>query len=323
MLKVLDDESAIRKYRRQFTRSFKPFIDEKITINLGHPGGTVKAKVAWSDRLGIWMFQEKISESRYWHAFGTGRPSASSHIPITCEINFPAKGIDRRIGGALAEDSRGRIFVVHRGRIGGGKKGVGKTQFEDHYRGAWATMEDGGLETTVALIGVLDSPRFVRQVTQFVRKVERIKDIISQKSPQLEMAFDELRFREELVGVAYHRIEHDLRMKCDYDLIVTDLHKALVKSGMKVGNNLTRDLFVVNAKGRVASVFEVLTDVSTDGLNSGIAKLLLNNVDLTERPSLVLVIPETIDQLLEMKLKKLGIDVLVYEWKHDHAVFSI
>ena len=32
MLKVLDDESAIKKYRRQFVKSFKPFIDEKIPV---------------------------------------------------------------------------------------------------------------------------------------------------------------------------------------------------------------------------------------------------------------------------------------------------
>ncbi|MCX5845548.1 MAG: hypothetical protein NTW12_04200 [Deltaproteobacteria bacterium] len=219
MLKVIDDETAIKKYRRQFIKSFKPFIDEKIPVNLGHPGGTVKANVSWSNTLGIWIFQEKISDSRYWHAFGTGKPSGSSHIPINCEINFPKNGIDRRIGGAIAADRDGQIFVVHRGKIGGGKKGVGKTLFEDHYRGVWTVMEDGTVETTVALIGVLSSPRFVRQVTQFVRKVNRIKDLTSQSS-QLEMTFDELLFREELVGKTYDEVTHDPKTQCDHGLIV-------------------------------------------------------------------------------------------------------
>lgn len=321
MLKVLDDESAIKKYRRQFIKSFKPFVNEKIPVNLGHPGATVKAKVSWSDSLGIWMFHEKISDSRYWHAFGTGKPSESSHIPITCEINFPIRGIDRRIGGAMAADRDGLVYVVHRGKIGGGKKGVGKSLFEDHYRGVWANMEDGPAETTVALIGILNSPRFVRQVTQFVRKVDKVKDLISSRSSQLEITFDELRFREELVGAAFDKIEHDPKAKCDHGLIVMDLYSALNSHRCKAGNDLTRDLFIVNTKGKITIVFQVVTDVSTAALNSGTAQLLLNNIDLPERPRLILTVPERIDETLEAKLRKLGVDILVYEWQENSAVF--
>ena len=323
MLKVLDDEKAIKKYRRQFIKSFKPFIDEKIPVNLGHPGGTVKAKVAWSNVLGVWIFQEKISDSRYWHAFGTGKPSKSSHIPTTCEINFPIRGIDRRIGGALAADRYGRIFVVHRGKIGGGKKGIGKSFFEDNYRGVWTTMEDGPFESRVALIGVLHSPRFVRQVTQFVRKINRIKDL-SYQSAQLEITFDELLFREELIGAAFDTAEARLNLKdeCDHGLVVLDLYTALNSHGFKVANDLTRDLFTLNKKGRIADVFQIVPDVSIAGINWATAHLLLNAIDLPERPRLILSIPEAIDQSLEAKLKKLGIDVLVYKWQRDHVLFS-
>jgi hypothetical protein len=321
MLKVLDDESAIKKYRRQFIKSFKPHISAKIPVNLGHPGATVKAKVFWSDSLGIWMFHEKISDSRYWHAFGTGKPSESSHIPITCEINFPIRGIDRRVGGAMAADRYGRIFVVHRGKIGGGQKGIGKALFEDHYRGVWATMEDGSVDTTVALIGELNSARFVRQITQFVRKVDKVKDLISSRSSQLEITFNELSFREELIGEANDSMEHDPKAKCDHGLVVMDLYTALNRHGCKAGNDLTRDLFIVNAEGKVVVVFHVVTDVSTATLNSGTAQMLISNIDLPERPRLILTVPDNVDEALEAKLKKLGVDILVYEWQENSAVF--
>jgi hypothetical protein len=267
------------------------------------------------------MFHEKIADSRYWHAFGTGKPSESSHIPITCEINFPIRGIDRRVGGAMAADRYGRIFVVHRGRIGGGQKGIGKALFEDHYRGVWATMEDGSVDTTVALIGELNSARFVRQITQFVRKVDKVKDLISSRSSQLEITFDELSFREELVGMTYNEFKHAPKTKCDHGLIVMDLHTALIEQGLKVGNDLIRDLFTVNRKGKITAVFEVVTDTSTAALNSGTAQLLLNNIDLPERPRLVLTVPDNLDEALESKLKKLGIEILVYDWHRDQAVF--
>ena len=321
MLKVLDDESAIKRYRRQFIKCFKPFIDEKIPVNLGHPGATVKAKALWSERLGIWMVHEKMSGNRYGHAFGAEKPAGSSHIPITCEINFPAKGIDRRIGGALAEDRNGRIFVVHRGRIGGGKKGVGKALFDDHYRGVWAIMEDGPAETTVAVIGVLNSPRFVRQVSQFVRKVDRMKDIFSSRTSQLEISFDELHFREELIGASYADSLTDPASMCDHGLIVKDLYDLLLRRGFKAGNDLERDLLIVNARQEITAVIEVTTDASTQTIQSAAAQLLLVNTDLPKQPRLILTVPASIDETLNRKLKKLGVDVLAYEWKHDQAVF--
>jgi hypothetical protein len=321
MLRVLDDESAIKRYRRQFIKCFKPFIDEKISVNLGHPGATVKAKVLWSERLGIWMVHEKMSGNKYGHAFGAEKPTGSSHIPITCEINFPAKGIDRRIGGALAEDRNGRIFVVHRGRIGGGKKGVGKALFDDHYRGVWAIMEDGSAETTVALIGVLNSPRFVRQVSQFVRKVDRMKNIFSSRTSQLEISFDELHFWEELVGASYTDPLTDPSSMCDHGLIVKDLYDALSRRGFKAGNDLERDLLIMNARQEITAVFEVTTDASIQRIQSAAARLLIANADLPKQLRLFLAVPEAIDETLNRKLKKLGVEVLAYEWRGDQAVF--
>ncbi len=321
MLKVIDDEYAIRKYRRQFVKSFKPFIDEKIPVTLGHPGGTVKGKISWSESLGIWMFHEKISESRFWHAFGIGRPSGASPIPITCEINFPIRGIDRRIGGALAADRDGRVFVIHRGILGGGKKGVGKSLFADHYRGVWAMMGDGLLETPVALIGVLNSPLFVRQVTQFIHKIDVIKNSFSSRSSQLEMTFEELSFREDQIGKSHIRPIINPGFACDHGLIIKDLHDILILRGFKAANDPERDLFIANKKGEITTVFQVLPDASENSIQQGMAHLLLANADLPEWPRLILIVPETMDKTLETKLGKLGIRVLVYEWQKDKAAF--
>jgi len=323
MLRLLEDESDIQKYRRQFIKSFKPFWNEKIQVTLGHPGGAIEAKVFWSDRLGIWMHQGKKSGNRCGHAFGVGKPVKASSIPITCEINFPLHGIDRRMGGALAKDRHGRIFVVHRGKIGGGKKGVGKSLFDKHYRGAWAVMEDGDCETAVALVGSLNSPRFVRQTIQFIRKIDSMKDSISRRSSQMEMAFDDARFREELIGAVCGPSERYPVSDCDHGLIVLDLHVALKKKGIKTANDPVRDLFAVNANGQTVAVFQIMTAHSTSALNAGIASLLLNNVDLISKPLLILVIPAGIDPALAGKLKQIGIDTLEYGWRGDCAVFPL
>src|SRR5450759_1481897 len=160
MLKVIEDQLVIKKYAKRFAKKFKPFIDEEIKVKLGHQGASFPAKVLWSKKLGIWKFSRIIKDTRYWNAFGVGKPQESNLLSITAEINFPWAGIDRKTGGAFAEDAWGNIFVIHRGKIGGGKKGVGKSLFEHSYRGVWSFMEDGKAVTQVAIIGALNYHRF-------------------------------------------------------------------------------------------------------------------------------------------------------------------
>jgi len=321
MLKIIQDGDAIRKYQRQFIRNFKPYVDEVIPVYLGHPGASTAVKVLWSDRLGIWLFSGKTEENRYWNAFGMIKPKINTHIPITCEINFPMSGIDRRIGGAFAKDRKGRIFVVHRGRIGGGKKGVGKALFSDHYRGVWEIMEDGEEETTVALIGALHSPRLLRQVAQFIHKIDRIKENASHPSLQMEMKFETITFRESLVGERYCDQEKDKDSECDHGLVVKDLSESLRRQGMKVGNDGLHDLFISGDEGNITDVFQIRTTCTPLSLHAGAARLLLNSLRRLPSPRLILVIPEEPESVLAGKLKNLNIEILSYTWDQDRAHF--
>jgi hypothetical protein len=321
MLKVVENEQAISRHRRQFMRSLKQFTDEVIPVELGHPGASTRAKVVWSERLGIWFFPTKIAGHRYWNAFGVGRPESGSHISITCEINFPFSGIDRRTGGAFAEDGSGRVFVVHRGKLGGGRKGVGKGLFEDHYRGVWEVMDDGGEETTVAMIGVLNSPRFARQVAQFVRKIARIKETAAAISAQSELHFDELSLREDLIGDLCPNQERETGSECDHGLIVRDLSEALREQGLRTGNDGCRDLLVMNRKGRILAVFQILTEMSPTGIHAGATQLLLDGLSLPGDPLLILALPRAPEEALREKLKRLNIGLLIYGWEGDRAVF--
>ncbi len=322
MLKIIREEAAIRRYQRQFIRSFKSFVNEKIPVHLGHPGASTEAKVLWCSRLGIWLYSGKTEEGRYWNAFGIDKPKKNAHISITCEINFPAGGIDRRIGGALAKDRKGRIFVVHRGKIGGGKKGIGKALFADHYRGVWEIMEDGDEETTVALIGVLNSPRLARQIAQYIHKINQIKGAVSYRSSQLEMKFEPITFRETLVGEKYCDLEKDKDAECDQGLVVKDLADCLRRRGMKVGNDGFIDLFIANNKGEMTTVFQVKTTPGSLNVHAGAAQLLLNSLRCTPPPRLILVVSEKPDAALAEKFKKLNIDILPYAWNQDQAQFS-
>lgn len=321
MLKVIENEPAISKYQRQFIRAFRSQATETFSVTLGHPGASVKAKVAWSESLGIWFFSRKVAGSRYWNAFGIGRPVGGAAIAITCEINFPLCGIDRRTGGGFAQDRAGRILVVHRGRLGGGRKGIGKALFESRYRGVWETMDDGGEESSVAVIGQIESPRLARQITEFIGKIARIKEMASARSSQTELTFGELCLREELIGARYCEPERETGAECDRGLIVRDLAEALKKQGLRTGNDDHRELMVMDRENRILAIFQILTDMTASHLYARAMQLLLNAPTPPETPRLILVLPGNPDNTLREQFQRLGIKILTYVWQETGAVF--
>jgi hypothetical protein len=95
-------------------------------------------------------------------------------LPIVCEINPPLEGLEKRTQGAFAQDN-GHIWLLYRGKIGGGRPGIGKRLFFENYLGG---INDINGERFV-IIGDIRSTNFVESVRNFVREVERIKGLVS------------------------------------------------------------------------------------------------------------------------------------------------
>jgi hypothetical protein len=65
---------------------------------------------------------------RFWNAFGTELKETGSQS-IVVEVNPPLRRLDGRASGLFAKNSAGFTYLLHRGRVGGGAKGVGKNAF--------------------------------------------------------------------------------------------------------------------------------------------------------------------------------------------------
>jgi len=322
MLKILSDAQTVARCERLFIRRFRPFWDRKVPVKIGHQGASFAAQAAWSERLGIWMAVRE-EQGRYGHIFGTTRPSPGGSVSIACEINFPQNGVDRRIGAAFARDDSGRIYVIHRGKIGGGQKGIGKNLFEKRYRGVWADLDEDGPLIMVAVVGEVGSPRFPRQVAQFVRKVTIIKDAVSTSaSAQTAMPLDDRRFLEELTGERYEDMRPDLSRACDHALIVRDLAAALKGLGYRTGNDSHEDLFALNGGNRAATVFHINADTRRRKIHEGITRLFFSSLSRRGPCRLVLVVPEPPEALLRTRLQGLNIETLTYDWQDEVAVFA-
>ena len=271
--------------------------------------------------MGIWKFSQTIKEVRYWNAFGIDKPGTSSVLSIASEINFPWAQIDRKTGGAFAEDAWGNVFVIHRGKIGGGRKGVGKSLFEHNYRGVWSFMEDGDSISQVAVIGNLASGRFALQAAQFVKKIEIMK-LSTAASAQTEMDFAEITFREDLIGSAIPLPEDEIVSACDHDLVVSELAALLQRQKIKIGNDTESELFTVDPdENRISYIFEVLTDTKEKNVLAAAGKLLLQTSAAALNPLPVLVLPEDKASHYGEELKRINISVIGFHWQEERVFF--
>lgn len=321
MLKVIQKKADIKKASEKFTKKFEIIADSNIYVRVGYPGGDFQTKVKWINELGIWICSY-TRYKRHINLFGIGKPVKDSLVPITCEINFPVVGINRRFGGAFISDSSEEVFVAHRGKIGGGRKGIGKSLFEDNYRGEWTTIEDGDSDSDVALIGALSSQRFVDQVRQFVFEIDRIKKSINSPESKAKTLHNDKAFREEFSGKKkQYKVGNYIEAKCDHGLIVNTLSNAMKELGYQVFNDRNRDLYIIGKNKVMAAIFEVKTDISTSSIYSAIGQLLLNSIDVEKNPRLFLTVPEKINKFLETKLSRLGIEIITYKWRRNNPVF--
>ncbi len=78
----------------------------------------------------------------------------------------------------IGRDGEGVIVLAHRGTIGGGKPGVGKTLFWDNFMGPTDMLYDGLDMTTCAFVARLGTGTLLNDLRRFVDEVARIKRLM-------------------------------------------------------------------------------------------------------------------------------------------------
>jgi len=174
MLEIIESESQINEIQRAL---YEKLVSSSIKFNnikIGHQGGSGGHLVYWIEENDFWYTYQK-HRNRHWNAFGLGRPDLKKQKDIICEINIPFT-LNRRIGGAFAIDKENNINLLHRGLIGGGRKGIGKKNFFHKYKSETKFVSDGDRETEVLVIGEIYSDKFLINLKKFIDKVNRFKE---------------------------------------------------------------------------------------------------------------------------------------------------
>lgn len=188
MLIAINEPNQVREYQRKFETMLSKYLTKKGECTLGFQGGKFDNEIAFNKKIFWSNFEMTLEEHgetpRFWNGFGSYiKGSVSQNIGV--EINIPTTGINRTISGLFACDAETKdAFLLHRGRLGGGRPGIGKKAFKNWYRGQWVEVLEDGRNSEVILITSLYSEQSIKNITHFICQVEQFKLEATKKYPK-------------------------------------------------------------------------------------------------------------------------------------------
>jgi hypothetical protein len=323
MLALILESKSKKAAQATLVRNLKAALTRQGTRNIGFPGGNVDQTVYSAGEAQLWVAfggpTEDAAVPRYWNAFGIYKPDRPAQT-ITVEINIAIDSNTAQVAGFFAEDGdTGDIFLMHSGRVGGGRPGIGKSAFLVWSKAKLVdvTEKDGGIRSGIA-VGKLDDPDLTDRIWTFIRNVQSFKDQAAAgglDTPEFKRQVEEFdKYSKEFSGkkrgvrggafqyVTYHG---DIVQK------LYDDRTARLAPGEKVFNSTLIDLFV-KRDGVLSEVYEVKTGVDRQMLHTAIGQVVTHAATGGEGIAKFLVVPadEDIPKDLKQAIAALGIQFL-------------
>lgn len=181
-MKLLDKKDEIHKAHLAIAKMFKKSTTGGIVGKVGYQGGAEEVYLEYSEKFRFWWVFEPEpyweGSNKIWNVFGLGIPKENSLQNIVCEINYEIDNYNTKLGGALARDNKGNVFLLHNGNIGGGRKGIGKDAFRKNYKLPLVSIDLNGVSQEFAIVCAINSKYFLKEVLSFIREIYRIKKLV-------------------------------------------------------------------------------------------------------------------------------------------------
>lgn len=191
---MLTDVDEIEEAERRLRAVFERAATWTGPREFGFQGGAGEWLVYYVKTHDVWLAVGDELENRWWNGFGIGEPLEGRQAAIHVEVNVPRTGTNRRVAGTFLRDEHNRLYLAHSGKIGGGRKGIGKAAFLRHNENP--VVQVGRYDHV--LIGCLGDDDFVADVAEFVNSARRFKADATSGDDAIEEADPDVRYPEDL-----------------------------------------------------------------------------------------------------------------------------
>jgi hypothetical protein len=266
-------------------------------VRLTWRGGELRTTIHWVRDDAFWWAVEPRHQ-RDALVLGHAPDPPARRESITCEINLPRAGADRKVAGIIAADDAGAFYLAHSGRLS-------KSGFREFLAdGVWRSVQwPDGEETEALVVAPLDSPRLTRLLGRFVDSVRRFKE--GETPPSQPTLCVEPSVRGS-AGAA-----------CDRSLVDLSLHEELSKRGLFGG---TLDLFSLRGE-RPQPLFALIADGQPEELALAVGSLSLAAARGGSDVRPILIAPAELAEQ-EGALGSLPFACVRYRWRGARAVFD-
>jgi hypothetical protein len=266
-------------------------------VRLTWRGGELLTTIHWVRDDAFWWAVEPRHQ-RDALVLGHAPDPPTRRESITCEINLPRAGADRKVAGIIVADEAGALYLAHSGRLS-------KSGFREFLAdGVWRTVAwPDGEETEALVIAPLRSPRLTRLIGRFVDSVRRFKE---GETPAGQPALCVEPSAHGSAGAA-----------CDRSLVDLSLHEELSKRGLFGG---AADLFSLRGE-RPQPLFALIADTEPEALALAVGSLSLAAARGGAEVRPILVAPAELAEQ-DGALGSLPFACVRYRWRGARAVFD-
>lgn len=181
-LVLIEKRKEISNAQEAFEGMLYSELTNTLNCTIGFPSGSWNTQIALNESIWFnsYLLDEDGATKRFWNGFGVSREiDQNKPNNITVEINIPFEGLNRSVAGAFAFDSEGEIYLLHRGRVGGGRKGIGKDSFLNWTsKNLTEVRTSKGIDSCI-VIGSINDSNFIRNLSGFIHDVNRFKSYIT------------------------------------------------------------------------------------------------------------------------------------------------
>lgn len=324
---ALEDRATILRALRGLAAKLRD--GAKILSGMGGEIIWVRSQAFWAQINGI--EDQNYNQGRYWNPFGLVPDKFRQNMIV--EINPPASGKNTNVQGLVARDTDDATWILHAGRLTIPGHRVTGEEFDKifHKDRVVAQFRDGSTFRYHPIVMIDDPAEHIQaEMGAFIRSCKYIRDYYSRgekfANELQKIEQGELRFVPELEGDYAVAPRGSREAKRRHATIVRALAATLKELGVDYANErLGRygpDLFVIQDKATIATLFEIKSVLSASAVYEGFGQLHIYERLIGKEQQKVLVLPNAPSDPISEVLKAYDVSVLPFRQDGERVTFD-
>lgn len=333
MLIILTDKGDIRAAQATLEKTIRKEFRQRKISNIGYSGGMRRDVGIFSDGI-YWCMSEnhrskETASPRRLNWFGKMLDKRDQEI--TVETNTTYAGRNDRIAGFFARDTEtDTTYLLHSGKIGGGRKGVGRNAFLAWFNEELHIAADkDGDERSGVIVMPVEGEMAVQSLTRFIDNVSLFKQQVragtteTREFKKREAEYKD--FYQEASGRRKGRRKSSFDYFSSHGLVVDALNEWREGKGLSASEKIKKNQLIdlgVFTNDELSELYEVKTSTDRQCLYSAIGQLIVHSADRKCRRTLVLPKVDRLPDDFQKALDMLGIERLSFAKKGKSFVIE-